>query len=1253
MDTSPPEPEKNVNTLWLLPLLLLGVGLSLLTAFWFAIAPILDKGPGANPPPPTPPHPSITRLSREDSLKLIELRNQALGHLENHEFAAADAALTEVVRLVPADPFGPRNLAICRQLDFESIDRNRDQQRFAKAAAKVNEAIESAKATEPKSFIPWIIASRVASKQEQTDEALKDLREAIKLNPNSVGAAYDLFALLQATSTDQTSDEGFNALRTVFQKEANNLFVIKDWLLLLAQRRDPKFVETLTSVRETISPFFETIKINTSVDLNEIIQKALDAAKDGNWQVAQRSMMTTRNLIVSEAARDKRFVILDSLEYVLPDFGEEFQAQADLPKPASPSSNPVHFLPPAETAVWPRAVGCRDVSVVDFDLNGRSDVLVLQDDQMIAWERGQESQPWTVLAQSPTGGTYSGFLACDFDDDVDQELKKIPTDLQPADALKHEYSVRSLSHTADPDVLLFGPSGLKLLENTKQNKSSDARSFVVRSGGSAFDEVRNVVCVAVADIDNDGDLDLAVSTTGGLRIFSNRGNLTFDETTSRSILSPADVTVTALAIVDWDQDADIDLFVATTRGSGWLENVRHGRLRYRSLEEFHEVQGATSLRINDFDGDLSWDIAAAGPNGVNVISTNRTPGGLVSLRQVSKIPATAAPSLNVGDFDNDGTTDVIVLDSRGAAIFRNDGNGGFAPVPGAEADWLKGVKSLIVNDVDRDGDLDLVTIDPNGIAFLSSQCCESDNPNHGWIEVKLVADQVRPGEQNSDKRTNHLNIGGKVELKSQQKYQAKVVTDPVSHFGLGANQRAEIVRVLWTNGIPMNLINPKLDEAVCIEQKLVGSCPYLYTWNGERFEFVTDLLWNAPLGLKFAENVIAPWREWEYIKIDGDKLKALDNEYALRVTAELWEAEYFDQFKLFAIDHPAGTEIFTNEKVGPPTLAEPKIHTVQNPRRPVSARDTYGRNVLDQVVTRDNIYTKTFERRLAQGLTEEHFLELDLGDFPDAKNVTLFLTGWMYPGSTSLSVQHSQNPDLPTPRPPALYAPDASGEWREVRAFMGFPGGKTKTIAVDVSDLFSSNDHRLRIVSTMELFWDKVFFTIDEPPVDFVQTELTLVRAELVDRGGVSQRSWPPSGNGPDQFDYHDLVPGDAWPAISGYFTRYGDVLPLLTARDDHLVVTGSGDEIRLAFAEPTTPIQDGWVRDFVLYSVGWDKDADLNTVYGDTVEPLPFEGMTVYAHRDGESRPVDLGYAQYLRDYQTRQRNPAGFLKQIKRWRK
>ena len=124
---------------------------------------------------------------------------------------------------------------------------------------------------------------------------------------------------------------------------------------------------------------------------------------------------------------------------------------------------------------------------------------------------------------------------------------------------------------------------------------------------------------------------------------------------------------------------------------------------------------------------------------------------------------------------------------------------------------------------------------------------------------------------------------------------------------------------------------------------------------------------------------------------------------------------------------------------------------------------------------------------------------------------------------------------------------------------MGFPGGKTKTIAVDLSDLFTGSDHRLRIVSTMEIFWDTVFFTVDDPAVEFQQTELVLTRAEVIDRGGVSRRSWPESGNGPDRFDYQQLIPGEAWPPMSGNFTRYGDVLPLLTARDDKLVITGSG----------------------------------------------------------------------------------------------
>lgn len=64
---------------------------------------------------------------------------------------------------------------------------------------------------------------------------------------------------------------------------------------------------------------------------------------------------------------------------------------------------------------------------------------------------------------------------------------------------------------------------------------------------------------------------------------------------------------------------------------------------------------------------------------------------------------------------------------------------------------------------------------------------------------------------------------------------------------------------------------------------------------------------------------------------------------------------------------------------------------------------------------------------------------------------------------------------------------------------------------------------------------------------------------------------------------------------------------------DDHIVVMASGDEMILKFALPDRPLPDGWTRDYVLHSVGWDKDADLNTLEGQSSLPLPFASMKAY----------------------------------------
>ena len=53
------------------------------------------------------------------------------------------------------------------------------------------------------------------------------------------------------------------------------------------------------------------------------------------------------------------------------------------------------------------------------------------------------------------------------------------------------------------------------------------------------------------------------------------------------------------------------------------------------------------------------------------------------------------------------------------------------------------------------------------------------------------------------------------------------------------------------------------------------------------------------------------------------------------------------------------------------------------------------------------------------------------------------------------------------------------------------------------------------------------------------------------------------------------------------------------------MVVISSGDEIRLEFAVPETAPPPGWTRDFILHCCGWDKDADLNTLSGQSTGAL------------------------------------------------
>jgi len=68
----------------------------------------------------------------------------------------------------------------------------------------------------------------------------------------------------------------------------------------------------------------------------------------------------------------------------------------------------------------------------------------------------------------------------------------------------------------------------------------------------------------------------------------------------------------------------------------------------------------------------------------------------------------------------------------------------------------------------------------------------------------------------------------------------------------------------------------------------------------------------------------------------------------------------------------------------------------------------------------------------------------------------------------------------------------------------------------------------------------------------------------------------------------------------SGWCTRYGAVDELINKSDDALVLMNGGDELALSFSDGQLPAKPaGFVRDYFLYVVGWDKDADFHVARG------------------------------------------------------
>src|SRR5207253_2895150 len=307
-----------------------------------------------------------------------------------------------------------------------------------------------------------------------------------------------------------------------------------------------------------------------------------------------------------------------------------------------------------------------------------------------------------------------------------------------------------LDHDGDLDLFLATPAGNRVYRNTLDGRFQDMTGPMgLGSAGGTRD-------AAFGDLDGDGRVDLVVvGNDGRLTLFRNAGQGRFEDATAASGLAPAALPgpAAAVAVGDYDNDGFLDLFVAAPGGT------------------------APVLYHNRGDGTFEPD---------------RRSAALAALRTL------AARAAIFCDFDNDGFLDLVVVGvptkagARGVYLLRNDQTGRFVDHSSILPTDLHAASRVVAVDYDRDGDLDLLVVAADGRPRLLLN--DGGNANQ-YVKVELTALRTGSG------KNNRFGIGSTLELRAGKLYEARVVTSPVTHFGLGQRLKADVLRVRWPNGV--------------------------------------------------------------------------------------------------------------------------------------------------------------------------------------------------------------------------------------------------------------------------------------------------------------------------------------------------------------------------------------------------------------------------------------------------------------------
>jgi tetratricopeptide (TPR) repeat protein len=1107
-----------------------------------------------------------------------------------------------------------------------------DQQLFEKALKNFQKASD----LDPKLAIARLNQGIALLNLQKVEEAKVTLEDALKQDTKNSNAWYNLGLLAKNTGDARAAVDAFRRVADNDPDDADTWYFLGT--AYVQARQFPQAIDAFQHALK-LNPLHASAEFGLSRAYQQSadLGRARDHLKKFQY-ITQNKLGSPISLAYGEQGKYSRavespFAVLKAPAQIRVQF-------VDVTKESGLSSEPISSFARDDHPITDPSPLSPGACFLDYDSDGRIDVFLARN----------RSQGGAALYHNLGNGKFENVTS----------RAGIDPDLDAIGCTAGDYD-----NDGATDLAVSFNGGVSLLHNEKNGTFKD----VTEAAGIKNHGIN--LGVTFVDYDHDGDLDLFVSQysdqpyfnpqtgSGGPggsmpslpllnRMWRNNGNSSFTEVSQELGIAIPVPSISAIG-TDYNNDRAVDLIVTGwTKGQPILENPREGKFRDQHL--WDEGTPTSGVAVLDFNHDGWMDVAFTHLSG-EALSLWRNNYGK-NFERIA-LPATnwvRAYGIAAIDYDNDGWVDIVAVgeteEGKGEIrLFRNLGADGFKDVTadvGLDKIELKAPRAIITGDYDNDGATDLLITQNHGPAVLLRN--EGGNQNH-WLRLLLkgLAD-------------NKSAIGTKVEVfagGNRQKFEIYGSNgylgqnSPYLTVGLGDSKQADVVRMLWPTGVLQDEINVAGDK----EQNLTemdrrgSSCPTLFAWNGERYKFVADMLGAGVVGHWIGPRQRDVPRPVEYIKIDRNAIREKDGKLSFRFMEPLEEAVYLDQARLLAVDHAANLDVYPNEYFASnPPYPEFKVVVSRGAELPTGAWDEHNHNVLPDLQA--NRYFGDFALMQFQGFAKLHTLTLDLGEPYRGGPLWLLMHGeveYFSANSMYAASQAGVRAISPYVEASAPHAKDANGTWVRVVDDMGFPAGGPRTMTADLSGKLPLGTQKIRITTNLQIYWDSIL--IDRTPQaskdaadqNVRVTSVPLARADLEFHGYPLKIEGTPPGN--VQYIYEKTSATGPYTRPAGNYSRYGDVLPLLTETDDKLAVFGSGDEIRLDF-DPSKlgELPKGWVRDYFFAANGYEKDMDFYAAEGNYVAPLPFLSMEDYPYEPRKSFPLDDAHLNYLLEYNTRQ---------------